>query len=437
MGFEPRGEFKARINIELLKNADSSDGGFRQRALFDKFIHFVKSNTLTHDPTIDQLRAFAMDRIEGPPPLQTNTVLQYLSIIKKEGRKRDPSFIGTPSEEYEYCQMRTALKRLFASEDRRRSVARKKTPVLPEDIPALMKAAIRLDAANALTGSSSRHAKEIEDEATPPKRGKIIAAVVALLFGGLMRPSELLGNAQQRPRWKDVVISTDQRSASVKLITRKTALYDDNVQLTVFFSASFPGNPVKQLRLLQRDAMRMNRTALVPSDIHMGANSFPAILKKLVREAGIRRHITPHCFRHGGASFLADCQATPEEIMASGGWSSKKAMENYLHWIKRVDQRFVLEVQKDERIHRLDEALNQPGSEWSKVVHVHKSWSKQHHDKGLHPSHHQTASTHSTRSRSTQQRSKSTSHRSGDPGRRYGADVRAPLSLFASSTFCG
>ena len=67
-----------------------------------------------------------------------------------------------------------------------------------------------------------------------------------------------------------------------------------------------PGNlAVHHSRILVNDARATERRQLVPpAFLHMGLNSFWTILRKLCEEARIPDKITPHCFRHGGATYL-------------------------------------------------------------------------------------------------------------------------------------
>ena len=316
---------KAHLNIAIAKAAISADGGERYCRRYEHFLQFIIHCGLQNDTPMDQLRAYAFECAER---VSTETVLSYLSMIKTEGSRRDPRFLSSRHEEREYSALFKTLKRVFGREDSAKKT--EKTPMSEKDLLLLAEIA----------------KKELASDPSFPDLGKVVAATMVVMFGGLLRATELMGPKLSRAKWKNVTFHHAEvngalcRFAKLWLPIRKTYLSNSKVRAdssgrasdgrVIEFTNSFPGNPVDGLEFLVSRAKATGYPYLVPERLNLKANSFYAIFSRITREAGLAGKYTPHCFRHGGATFLASLNVSEEVIKRRGGWSSR-AFEVYVH----------------------------------------------------------------------------------------------------------
>ena len=231
----------ALLDSLIVKNARLADPG-KYRKLWDTFQDFVQMAALDGFSAIVQMRAFAMHEIKRG--LKVKTAVQYLSIIKTEGQARSETWLASETEGREYREIPRSLHRLFAAEDSLKE--QPKHAVTEREVSQLMNAARR----SALL---------------PGTRGIIVAAVISLLFGGLMRANDLMNDMAVRPTTDNVAFDETGTSATIRLPRRKTSGYDPAANLTVQLFHFMPGNPVAQLRILVEDAKIDGRAQLVPS----------------------------------------------------------------------------------------------------------------------------------------------------------------------------
>ena len=263
---------------------------------------------MDREETTVQLRSYAMFLVKKG--LKVKTVIQYLSIVKSEGQSRNPTWLSSPYQLREYSEIGRGLKRLFGAEDA--LVLQPKHPVQPEELLLLMRTA----------KSSTTLPKELR---------VVVAAVMCILFGGMMRAADLMGDMATRPTLTNIAFAPSGEEATLRLPKRKTSSYDDSLESEVHLFSAMPGDPVHHLRMLVNDAKIEGRQQLAPATLNTGVKSFWAILKRLSDEAGLQSKITPHCFRHGGATFLLKNNVNTAVIKRLGGWKSEQAFYKYLH----------------------------------------------------------------------------------------------------------
>ena len=296
----------ALLDAAILRNARVADATKYDKHWRD-FGQFIMDAELEGEAVPLQLRAYAMHLAKRG--LKVTTVVQYMSIIKSQGMSLYPEWLK-PHELREYYEIARGLKRLFGAEDALE--ARTKHPISELQLLQLMN-----------TAKSSKALSKLE--------GLIVASVMCILFGGMMRASDLMDAMAVRPTVDNVVFSASGDSAVLTLPKRKTTTYDQDAERAVHLYAVMPGNPVHHLRLLVNDARAAKRRQLVPAFLHTGLNSFWKILRKLCEEAQIPDKITPHCFRHGGATYLLKRNVNAAVIKRLGGWKSEQAFYRYLH----------------------------------------------------------------------------------------------------------
>ena len=295
-------------------DAMAADGGERHRRAYEEFQRLVQSNKLQSLSTMEQLYAYAMDVAER---LKCSTALQYLSSVKAYAQLLDPTFLGSHSEELQYVKLRQNIRRIFEQEDE--ASRRKKHAVTQEDLVKL------IDAAELV----------LKPPQFPPDWCSVVVATMVVLFNGMMRPGELLGDEKQRAKIRNVEFWHSEQGTGqfgrIKLTSRKTALSDRSWRRIVEFTNSMVQNPVAKLRYLCTRAELKGEECLVPLELNMRQSSFWSILRRLAKAAGLPEDkYSPHCFRSGGLQYLLKRGVPKKLAMRQGGWNSDNGAEPYL-----------------------------------------------------------------------------------------------------------
>ena len=140
------------------------------------------------------------------------------------------------------------------------------------------------------------------------------AAMIALAFFGFLRPSEYcITPANHYLRWNDVKFSKQKNSVRLTLKSYKHSCKESIVQLSVTGSYCCP---VKWL-LSYMASYEYNHS--IPL-FDVTAKEFRVVLHELREAAGIKTKLTPHSFRHGGASWASNHGWPDARVRAHGRW---------------------------------------------------------------------------------------------------------------------
>ena len=140
-------------------------------------------------------------------------------------------------------------------------------------------------------------------------------AMLAVAFYGFLRPSEFCRTpADHHLNWRDVQFSKKGKQARLSLRTFKHS----KGKSTILLQPAKICCPVYWLKRYRRLFVKCHRKPL----FDMTAKDFHSVLKNLCDVAKIKTNLTPHSFRHGGASW-ASKQGWPDaRIKAHGRWRS-------------------------------------------------------------------------------------------------------------------
>ena len=150
------------------------------------------------------------------------------------------------------------------------------------------------------------------------------SAMMALAFFGFLRPSEYcLSAAGHGLLWKDVKF--EKKLQSIKIVMRS---YKHSLGERVIRVEATGGSccPVQLLWKYKNLCVSRGSRPL----FGMEARQFYVQLFRLVKAAKIRTHLTPHCLRHGGATWASSRGWSEARIKAHGRWSSN-AYKLYVH----------------------------------------------------------------------------------------------------------
>jgi integrase len=172
-----------------------------------------------------------------------------------------------------------------------------KIPVTVSDITRLLRASARV----------SREADHLR-----------FAAMATVAFYGFLRPSELcVSRAGHQLLWGSVKFGSKGSSVILNFGTYKHSRGSCSVKVR---AVSGVGHCPVEALAAYRDCCE-RRSRVVPL-FNVSAAEFQSTLTDLCRVAGMKHHLTPHCFRHGGATW-AGRQGWPDtRIRAHGRWNS-------------------------------------------------------------------------------------------------------------------
>ena len=140
-------------------------------------------------------------------------------------------------------------------------------------------------------------------------------AMLAVAFYGFLRPSEYcITPSNHHLSWNDVQFSKKGKQARLSLRSFKHS----KGKSTIVLHPAKICCPIYWLKRYRRLFAKCHRTPL----FDITAKNFHGVLKNLCHTAKIKTKLTPHSFRHGGASW-ASKQGWPDaRIKAHGRWRS-------------------------------------------------------------------------------------------------------------------
>jgi site-specific recombinase XerD len=148
-------------------------------------------------------------------------------------------------------------------------------------------------------------------------------SMISLAFYGFLRPSELCTSvANHHLRWGSVKLSKKHRS--IKLTLKSFKHYDHPSSIKIQATTG-PYCPVGNFLVYAKLGRRPSKEPL----IDMTVAEFQETLSRVAVVAKIKSRITPHCFRHGGATWAAKSGWPDARIRAHGRWRSD-AFKHYV-----------------------------------------------------------------------------------------------------------
>lgn len=150
------------------------------------------------------------------------------------------------------------------------------------------------------------------------------AAMITVAFFGFLRPSEYcVSRVGHELQWSDVKFSKTSKSMRLTFSSFKHSTGPAKVQLVEMKKGYCP---VKLMKQYQELYVNSHGSAL----FNVYQKEFACTLKKLCNYAKIKSHLTPHCFRHGGASWAGSQGWSDAQIRIHGRWKSD-AFKRYVH----------------------------------------------------------------------------------------------------------
>lgn len=165
------------------------------------------------------------------------------------------------------------------------------------------------------------HLKRLYDAASA-LTGKLETArfrsIISLAFFGFLRPSEVcLSTANHHLRVGDIRFSGDGKACYVLFKSFKHSKDARTIKI-----CDVGGLPVKPVALLRRYMRLLGRSDNAAPLFSMSPRGFRKLLAEMCELACIRTRITPHCFRHGGATWASQQGWSETRIKAHGRWRS-------------------------------------------------------------------------------------------------------------------
>ena len=146
----------------------------------------------------------------------------------------------------------------------------------------------------------------------------MLKAMTTLAFFGFLRPSEFcISKSNHYLRRADVKFGRGYKCGYIRLRTFKHSTVSKTVKVD-----EQPQGPVRPIKAL-KDYLN-DRPDLLPKLplFDMTVLEFSNVLKELCLEAGIKTHISPHCFRVGGATWASSQGWSEARIQKHGRWNS-------------------------------------------------------------------------------------------------------------------
>ena len=157
------------------------------------------------------------------------------------------------------------------------------------------------------------------------REGSRLKAMAADAFFEFLHSSELrVTDAEHYLRVKDVRFSDlNLLHCRLKLCSSKHSQRSTIVNLY-----DFPKEEVQLVRLLRKYIV-IGQVGQRSPLFAITASHFGKMLAEITQEARIKRKISPHCFRHGGASWANENGWSTSKIKSHGRWKSS-AYESYI-----------------------------------------------------------------------------------------------------------
>lgn len=215
------------------------------------------------------------------------TILSHVAAVKHMFHRK-----GYPVV-FQSERLRLLLKGLRPSD---RTQKCKKVPVTRSHLKRLNQAATILDSSTALRFRS----------------------MIALAFYGFLRPSEYcVTNRNHHIRVQDVKFARSKRKCWIYFRSFKHSSSPASIRLED--RVSEPLQPVALLCQYMEDIGHYRQDdPLFP----VNGKEFSMVLKRVCHVARIKSRLTPHCFRHGGATWASKHGWSQTAIKAHGRWRS-------------------------------------------------------------------------------------------------------------------
>ena len=197
-----------------------------------------------------------------------------------------------------------------------------------ERLKMLLKGFRNESKAGSKTAVSSSHLLRLDRaaEILAPKVACQFRCMMAVAFYGFLRPSEFCTTASSHALlFRDVHWSKDKTYCHLALRSFKHSKTEARVKLT-----DNSGEPLKPVLLLQQYLDLFGYKPPGAPLFDVSAQEFGKILQYVAGRAGIKSKLTPHCFRHGGATWARKRGWTAAQIQVHGRWKS----DAYLSYIK-------------------------------------------------------------------------------------------------------
>lgn len=151
-------------------------------------------------------------------------------------------------------------------------------------------------------------------------------AMVSLAFYGFLRPSEFcISKAGHHLKLGDLKVKGDEGSCRLRFKTYKHSTTPTKVKIRGNGKNSCLDPASTLTSYLQLRGDTDTQQPLFSLRLH----EFRSILSEMCAKARIKTKITPHCFRHGGATWACKQGWTDAKIQAHGRWNSN-AYKRYI-----------------------------------------------------------------------------------------------------------
>lgn len=281
------------IVVGLLEDADSlMDQALATstKNIYAKHVSLFK--TFCHQLGIDILDGFKAKAVE-----------MWLARMHKEG--------------VAYSTIRARLSALRNYSIRKNFRSELNTPQIQLMLKGIKKSGRAKKVKTVVTLSHLRRLIRASRRALSEKRHSRFAAMITVAFFGFLRPSEFCSSRGTHGlQWNDVKFSRNQKSIRLTLSSFKHSKRPGRV---VVWGLDREYCPLKFMQLYLKHYENCHDLPL----FNVTQGEFRRQLKKMCRVAGIKSSLTPHCFRHGGATW-AGRQGWPDaRIRAHGRWASE------------------------------------------------------------------------------------------------------------------
>ena len=152
-----------------------------------------------------------------------------------------------------------------------------------------------------------------------------LKTMITLAFFGFLRPSEFcVTNAHHHLLRKSIKIHRKKKSCNLRFNSYKHGTKPTTIRIDRYSKMQWC--PVRLLDNYLKSEQKNRNDPL----FDMTPEQFRDILTELCTHANIRTKLTPHSFRHGGATWAASMQWSDARIRSHGRWKSD-AFKKYIH----------------------------------------------------------------------------------------------------------
>lgn len=152
----------------------------------------------------------------------------------------------------------------------------------------------------------------------PAHTSLMFRIMVSLAFFGFLRPSEYcITTEDHHLKFGDIKLAKSGKSCYLRLKSYKHSVKPTIIKIMGSWSKS--DNVVSLLRTyLDRNSHQCKTAPL----FNISVARFRSMLCRVAAEAGLKSLVTPHCFRHGGATWASKQGWSTARIQAHGRWRS-------------------------------------------------------------------------------------------------------------------